>query len=186
MRSCKVLIRQWERDTWGLSRGHLPRFWNQWPPYAGHRVCIAYRLPVVINTVHMFTMKLLLSACCPYSSRHPWCYRCHLIRQSISYGLFSPCYINLVHDGHRHRHSSPTGRALIAHRPFSCLFLHPHPQAVVILLPIDLFVLRQVCVQDLLLVLLIHCGPMGTSYASDSYVVHDGSKPSRRHSDHGR
>ena len=53
-------------------------------------------------------------------------------------------------------------------------------------LPIDLFVLRQVCVQDRLLVLLIHCGPMGTSYVSDSYVVHDGSKPSRRHSDHGR
>ena len=186
MRSCIVLIRQWERDTWGF----VPRaFAPLLEPMAA--VCgtpSIYRLPSACcykHSTHVHNEALIVCVL-PIFKPTPWCYSCHLIRQSISYCLFSPWYINIVHDGHRHRHSSPTGRALIAHRPFSCLFLHPHPQAVVILLPIDLFVLRQVCVQDLLLVLLIHCGPMGTSYASDSYVVHDGSKLSRRHSDHGR
>ena len=147
------------------------------------------RFLLSIDSVLLLPIDSVLPIYKPTSSYYPstsWYYSSHLIKQSISYCLFSPWYINIVHDGHRHRQSSPSGRVLIAHRPFPCLFLHPHPQAVVILLPIDLFVLRQVCVQDLPLVLLIHCGPMGTSYVSDSNIVHDGSKPSRRHSDHGR
>ena len=91
------------------------------------------------------------------------------------YCLLAPCYINhgpqlvltrivsdtnIMHDGHRHRHSSPTrtssgrGRVLTAYRPlFLCL--HAHPQAFEFLLPIDLLVLWQACVQVVLFVLLI-------------------------------
>ena len=138
------------------------------------------RLPVAINTVHMFTVRLLLSAVSvlllpivsvlPIFKPTAWCYSSQLIKQSTSYCLFTPCYINhgpqtvftrnvsdtnIMHDGHRHKRSSPICRLPIAHRLFF-LFLHAHPQAVEFLLPIDLLVLRQACVQDVLFVLLIH------------------------------
>ena len=77
--------------------GICPASGSQWPPHAGHRVFIAYRLPVAIKTVHMFTTRLLLSVVSvlllpidsvlpifkPTSSicvSSPWCYSSQVIK----------------------------------------------------------------------------------------------------------
>ena len=66
MRSCIVLVRQWEWDTWGVCpAGICPVSGSQWPPHAGHRVFIAYRLPVAIkNSTHVHNEALIVCCLC--------------------------------------------------------------------------------------------------------------------------
>ena len=59
--------------------GICPASGSQWPPHAGHRVFIAYRLPVAITKytcsqrgsycLLSLSCYCLLTLCCPYSSR---------------------------------------------------------------------------------------------------------------------